>query len=215
MAMPRPPTRSQPLSDLLRTVERDGMHCAGLVLLGGVAFGAGLIRLLVGPLHQSSDFSLNVLAQVVLQLLGPLLVALLALTRLMPHWLERSRRPGARAGWHSLLSAAIVGALLFNLFLVVVLLTGMLVTPRADLLGEWRDLLATIPAATLLEAMGRSGIFLGSCAALGTVEGRRARRRGELSSEVTADAILHATALVLALKLIWILVLGPRPFGAG
>jgi len=213
--MPLPPTRSQPLPHLLRTVEWDGMHCAGLVLLGGIAFGAGLIRLLVGPLHQSSNFSLNVLAQAVLQLLGPLLVALLALTRLMPHWLERSRRPGAWAWWHSVLSAGIVGALLFNLFLVVVLLTGMLVTPRADLLGEWRDLLGTIPVATLLEAMGRSGIFLGSCAALGIAEGRRAQRRGALSSEVTADAILHAMALVLVLKLLWILVLSPSPFGGG
>jgi hypothetical protein len=32
---------------------------------------------------------------------------------------------------------------------------------------------------------------------------------------VTADAILHAMALVLVLKLLWILVLSPSPFGGG
>ena len=199
-------------SSLLRTIERDGLHCAGLVLLGGVAFGAGLIRLLVGPLQQSSTFSLEILAQTVLQLLGPLVVALLALTRLMPHWLERARKPGARVWWRSVLSAVVVGMVLFNLFLVAVLLTGMVMTPRADLLGEWRDLLATLQPAALVEAMGRSGAFLGSTAALGLWEGRRALRRGDLSTKATADAILHATALVLALKLLWILVLSPSHF---
>ena len=206
---------TRPDTTLLRTIERDGLHCAGLVLLGGVAFGAGLIRRLVGPLHQSSDFSLEVLAQTVLQLLGPLVVALLALTRLMPHWLERARRPGARVWWRSVLSAVVVGALLFNLFLVGVLLVGMLMTPRADLFGEWRDLLATIEPWSLLEAMARSGLFLGSTAALGLWEGRRALRRGDLSAEVTADAILHAMALVLALKLLWILALSPSHFSGG
>ena len=206
---------TRPDTTLLRTIERDGLHCAGLVLLGGVAFGAGLIRLLVGPLHQSSDFSLEVLAQTVLQLLGPLVVALLALTRLMPHWLERARRPGARMWWRSVLSAVVVGALLFNLFLVGVLLVGMLMTPRADLFGEWRDLLATIEPWSLLEAMARSGLFLGSTAALGLWEGRRALRRGDLSAEVTADAILHAMALVLALKMLWILALSPSQFSGG
>ena len=205
---------AQATSNLLRTIERDGLHCAGLVLLGGVAFGAGLIRLLVGPLHQSSTFSLEILAQTVLQLLGPLVVALLALTRLMPHWLERARKPGARAWWRSVLAAVVVGMVLFNLFLVAVLLTGMLMTPRADLLGEWRDLMATLRPAALLEAMARSGGFLGSTAVLGLWEGRRALRRGELSAKVTADEILHAMALVLALKLLWILALSPSHFSS-
>ena len=206
---------SRPDTNLLRTIERDGLHCAGLVLLGGVAFGAGLIRLLVGPLQQSSEFSLELLAQTVLQLLGPLIVALLALTRLMPHWLERSRRPGAKIWRHTVLSAAVVGALLFNLFLVAVLLMGMVMTPRADLFGEWRDLMATIEPWSLWEAMARSGLFLGSTAALGLWEGRRAQRHGHLSAEVTADAILHAMALVLALKMLWILALSPSQFSGG
>jgi len=205
---------ASPTTNLLRTIERDGLHCAGLVLLGGVAFGAGLIRLLVGPLHQSSDFSLEVLAETVLQLLGPLVVALMGLTRLMPHWLERARRPGARVWWHSMLSAGVVGALLFNLFLLAVLLTGMLMTPRDDLFGEWRDLMATIEPAELLGAMARSGLFLASTASLGLAEGRRALKRSGLSTQVTADAILHAMALVLVLKLVWILVLSPGHFSA-
>ena len=54
--------------------------------------------------------------------------------------------------------------------------------------------------------------FLGSTAALGLWEGRRALRRGDLSAKATADAILHAMALVLALKLLWSLILSPSHF---
>jgi hypothetical protein len=81
----------------LEATEVDGQRCAGLVILTGLVLGVGLVELLTGPGGQTSRFSLQLVVLVVLQLAGPLIVALLAIIRLSPLWLERSQTEGRPA----------------------------------------------------------------------------------------------------------------------
>ena len=97
---------------LLRMAERDGRRCASLVLLIGTVFGVGLTRLLQGGLNLSAGQSLRVLVVAMLYLVGPLVVALIAFTRLTPLWLRRARGSGAEAGWLTVVPALLVGPLL-------------------------------------------------------------------------------------------------------
>lgn len=207
VARPRAGHHALTLPLWLRSVERDGLHCAGLIVLGGAAFGAGLVRLLVGPMGLNSATSLQALVLAVLHLLGPLVVALMALARLMPAWILRGRAAVGRFGLLPLLlPPLLLGSLLLILFLMVVLWIGMLMTPRADLVGEWGDVMAAIPLPDLLAAMLRSGLFLVAAAAVGLWTGRREGHGEVLPAVLVADAILQATVSVFALKLLWILV---------
>ena len=74
---------------VLNTAERNGQRCGGPVLLSGMVIGAGLVELSAGPLGQNSRFSLELLTLLVLQLVGPLVVSLLAMALMMPNWLDR------------------------------------------------------------------------------------------------------------------------------
>jgi hypothetical protein len=58
------------------------------VLLAGLVLGIGVVKLSSGALGQTSRFSLDLLILLVLQLVGPMLVALLAMALLLPRWLE-------------------------------------------------------------------------------------------------------------------------------
>ena len=69
--------------------ERDGERCAGPVLLSGFVVGFGVIQLATNVLTQPSRFSLELLILLVFQLLGPILVSVLAMALLLPRWLER------------------------------------------------------------------------------------------------------------------------------
>jgi len=84
----RPPSQFQGLWLVLLLAERQGQRCGGSILLAGMVLGAGVVELSSGPLGQTSRFSLELLMLLVLQLVGPMLVTLLAMALLLPRWLE-------------------------------------------------------------------------------------------------------------------------------
>ena len=77
--------------------------------------GAGLVELSAGPLGQNSRFSLELLTLLVLQLVGPLVVSLLAMGLMMPNWLDRVERRGAKAWLVSVPASALLAAVLLLL----------------------------------------------------------------------------------------------------
>ena len=143
----------------LRLAERNGERCGGPVILAGLLMGLGVVQLASGPLAQTSRFSLELLILLVLQLVGPMLVAFLALALLLPRWMERIQAVG-RKGWRqSVPAATLVGALLLLMFFVAAVCGGILASPRADLVGEFRDLLASV----LLVDVARSAACVPVC----------------------------------------------------
>ena len=99
----------------LQLAERCGERCGGPVLLAGLVLGLGVVELSSGALGQTSRFSLELLILLVLQLVGPMLVTLIAMALLLPRWLERST--DRHGGWEtSLLASALVGVVLLTCF---------------------------------------------------------------------------------------------------
>lgn len=128
------------MTKTLPIAERDGERCAGPVLISGFVVGFGVIELATGALNQTSRFSLQLLVLLVLQLIGPILVSVLAMALLLPRWLDRVVQQGSKAWRQSVPAAALVGLLLMLMFFVSAIVGGVLVTPRADLLREATDL---------------------------------------------------------------------------
>jgi hypothetical protein len=145
----------------LRLTERNGERCGGPVILAGLLMGLGVVQLASGPLAQTSRFSLELLILLVLQLVGPMLVALLALALLLPRWMERIQAVGAAGCRQSVPAAVLVGALSLLLFLVAAVCGGVMASPRADLVGEFRDLLAGVLLPDVLRACLQACVFLG------------------------------------------------------
>jgi len=98
--------------------ERDGERCAGPILLSGFVLGFGGVELATNLLNQTSRFSLQLLSLLVLELVGPVLVSVLAMALLLPRWLERVQVAGRRAWRRSVPAAGVVGALLMLMFFV-------------------------------------------------------------------------------------------------
>jgi len=197
----------------LAVTDVDGQRCAGLVILAGVVLGAGVVQLFTSLGGQTSRFSLELLALVVLQLAGPLLVTLLAILRLNPHWQERSRVEG-RGAWRSVVLPAVpLGALLMLMFLASAMGAGVLATPRTDITGEWRDLLANLRSADLLRTLIRTSVFLAAAAAWSLRLQLLGLRRQRDAVVIQNDSLLQAVTLVLVLKLFWILVVDPIRLG--
>jgi tetrahydromethanopterin S-methyltransferase subunit G len=197
------------LSTVASLAERMGERCGGPVILAGLVLGLGVVQLVTGPLGQSSRFSLELLILLVLQLVGPMLVALLALALLLPRWLERVQRLGTTAWRDSVPAAAVVGVLLMLLFFAAALCGGVLASPRGDLVGETLDLLKGLRWLDLSRACLRAGVFLALVCvwsqgrlALGL---RRERDPGLLVSDQLAEGLV----LLLLLKLLWITVVDP------
>ncbi|MFY7695105.1 MAG: hypothetical protein ACOVQK_02065, partial [Cyanobium sp.] len=115
---------------LLRLAERDGRRCATLVLLIGTVFGVGLTRLLQAGFNLSATQSVQVLVVAMLYLVGPLVVALIAFTRLTPLWLRRARAGGGEAVWLTLGPALLVGPFLLIHGLMGAVLGGVLASVR-------------------------------------------------------------------------------------
>ena len=103
------------LATILGQLERDGQRCGGPVVLAGFAVGFGLVTL-SSSLGQASRFGLELLVLVKLQLMGPVLVSLLAMALLLPRWIDRVVQHGGRA-WHHSLPAAMGTGLLLVLIL--------------------------------------------------------------------------------------------------
>jgi hypothetical protein len=202
------------LRSWLALVDRDGQRCAGLVLLSALVVGAGAVQLLAGPLEQTSRFSLEVLTLLLLQLFGPLLVAVIALVRLMPDWVGRAQLLGTAAWRSTVLAAGPMALVLMLQFLGAGLLAGVLASPRADLAGELAEILGDLRLVDLLRALLRCALFLMAAAGWTLRETALGLRRGEAPTRLVGDGLLHGLVLVLILKLFWILAIDPMSFAA-
>jgi len=202
------------LCSWLALVDRDGQRCAGLVLLSAVVVGSGAVQLLTGQLALTSAVSLKVLTTMLLQLFGPLLVAVIVLVRLMPDWVGRSQVQGPAAWRSTVLPAGPMALVLMLQFLGAGLLAGVLASPRADLAGELTEILGDLRLVDLLRALLRCALFLMAAAGWTLRETALGLRRGEAPAMLVGDGLLHGLVLVLILKLFWILVIDPLPYGA-
>ncbi len=179
------------------------------MILAGLVLGLGVVQLASGPLAQTSRFSLELLILLVLQLVGPMLLALLALALLLPRWLQRAQRLGTAAWRTSAPAAAMVGGLLMLLFFVAALCGGVLASPRADLVGEFRDLLQGVLLLDLSRACLRAGVFLGLVCLWSQCRMAQGLRLQRDPGLLVSDQLVEGLVLLLLLKLLWITVLDP------
>jgi len=203
----------RPLGAYLALVDRDGQRCSVPVLLSAAVVGTGVVRLMSQALTQTSRFSLEVLMLMVLQVFGPMLVAMVAIIRLTPDWVQRTEALGAQA-WRSVVLTAFPVALVLMLqFMVVSLISGVAASPRADFVGELAEVLTGLEWLDLARAMVRCALFLmvGAAWCLRETLVGKARRRP--LADIVGDGILHALLLVLLLKLFWILAIDPLRLG--
>lgn len=194
---------------VLNTAERSGQRCGGPVLLSGLVVGAGIVELSAGPLGQNSRFSLELLTLLVLQLVGPLLVSLLAMALMMPNWLDRVERHGSRAWLISVPASALLAAVLLVLFLISSLCAGALTTPRSDLIGEAQALLSGVDLQDVLRAMLRCSFFLAGICAWSQWRGYQELKRQRHPALMVSNLLIEGLMVLFALKLLWITVLDP------
>ena len=194
---------------VLNTAERNGQRCGGPVLLSGMVVGAGLVELSAGPLGQNSRFSLELLTLLVLQLVGPLVVSLLAMALMMPNWLDRVERRGSKAWLVSVPASALLAAVLLLLFLVSSLCAGALTTPRSDLIGEARALLSGVALKDVLRAMLRTSVFLACICGWSQWRGYQELKRNRHPALMVSNLLMEGLMVLFALKLLWITVLDP------
>jgi len=197
------------LSTVAILAEHNGQRCSGPVVLTGLVLGLGVVQLASGPLAQTSRFSLELLILLVLQLVGPMLLALLALALLLPRWLERTQRLGTAAWRASAPASAVVGCLLMLLFFIAAVCGGVLASPRADLVGEFRDLLKGVLLLDLGRACLRAGIFLGLVCAWSQWRMALGLRQRCEPGVLVSNQLAEGLVLLLLLKLFWITVVDP------
>lgn len=194
---------------LLRMAERDGSRCAALVLLIGMVFGVGLTRLLQEGLNLSAAQSLRVLVVAMLHLVGPLVVALIAFTRLTPLWLRRARGGGAQAGWLTLAPALMVGPVLMVHALTGSLVGGVLASARGGLELRLAQAINAIAPLDVLSALLRTGLYLAAAALLCLWEARGIPLDRAGAEDLIASLIAREIALLVGLKLVWTLAVNP------
>ena len=194
------------LATILRQLERDGQRCGGPVVLAGFAVGFGLVTL-SSSLGQASRFGLELLVLVKLQLMGPVLVSLLAMALLLPRWIDRVVQHGALA---SLLPAAMgTGLLLMLMLFVAALVGGVLASPRADLVQEVKELLSGIQLTDLLRPLIRSGAFLAVLCGWSQWRAMNALEQKLPLALVVSNLLMEGLMVALLLKLIWVFSLDP------
>ena len=71
------------------------------MILAGLLIGLGMVQLASGPMSQTSRFSLELLILLIHQLVGPMLMALLALALLLPRWMARIELAGQVSWKHT------------------------------------------------------------------------------------------------------------------
>lgn len=194
---------------VLRLAERDGLRCGGQVILAGFVTGTGLVEVAAGPLGLASRNICELLILLVLQLAGPLLVTVVALMQLAPTWLQRVQEAGPGVWRLTVPAAALVAPLLLTVFLVATLVSGALVTPRADLAGELGDVLGSIQLRHLLITWVRTSVFFGIVCAWCVRRCRLGLLRQVPQGEIVTELLTHGIVLILLLKLVWILVVDP------
>jgi len=194
---------------VLRFAERDGLRCGGPVILAGFVTGSGLVEVAAGPLGLASRDICVLMILLVLQLAGPLMVTVVALMQLAPTWLERVEEMGPGVGRLTVPAAALVAPLLLTVFLVATLVSGALVTPRADLAGELGDVLSGIQLRDLLVTWLRTSVFFAIICAWCVRRCRLGLWRQVPQGEIVSELLNHGIALILLLKLVWIVAIDP------
>ena len=189
----------------LQLAERNGQRCAGPVLLSGLVIGVGIVVLSSKVLGETSRFSIELLMQLVLRLIGPLLVSVLAMALLLPRWLERAERIGSKAWKQSAPAAALTGALLMLLFLTAALVGGVLMTPRSDFLIELQDLLSSLQVRHILRTLVRCSVYLGLMCIWCQRRGLMERKRGISPAVTVSNQLMEGLMVGLLLKLLWVL----------
>jgi len=192
----------------LRLAERQGERCGGPITLAGLVLGLGVVQLSSGPLGQTSRFSLELLILLILKLVGPMLVALIAMALLLPNWLEIG--PAGDQNWKARATASVlVGAGLLLLFLGAALTGGVLASPRSDLLAEFSEVLGGVLLSDLLRSSLRSALFLTLLCLWSGRRGQQRLRQGTPAALVSSNLLVEGLTLLLALKLLWILLIDP------
>jgi len=204
----------QSLSAMAKLAERYGERCGGPVIVAGFVVGLGIVQLGSGPLAQTSRFSLELLILLVLQLVGPMMVALFALALLLPRWIQRLQVVGDAYRVERLAAAGLAGALLQLLFLAAAMCGGVLGTPRSDLVGEFRDLLYGVLLPDVARSCLRAGVFLAAMSGWCQWRSRRALLRGQDPGLLVSDQLAEGFLLLLSLKLLWISVIDPLHLSA-
>ncbi|MFZ9621643.1 MAG: hypothetical protein ACO289_10615 [Prochlorococcaceae cyanobacterium] len=202
------------LAAIAALAERYGERCGGPVILAGLLVGLGVVQLASGPLAQTSRFSLELLILLVLQLVGPMLVALFALALLLPRWIQRLQDTGDDYRRERIAAAGLVGALLQVLFLAAAVCGGVMGTPRTDLVGEFRDLLGGVLLLDIGRACLRAGVFLAVICGWCQWRTRRALQRGRDPGLLVSDQLAEGFLVLLSLKLLWISVIDPLHLSA-
>jgi len=194
---------------VMRFAERDGLRCGGPVILAGFVTGSGLVEVAAGPLGLASRDICVLMILLVLQLAGPLMVTVVALMQLAPTWLERVEEMGPGVGRLTVPAAALVAPLLLTVFLVATLVSGALVTPRADLAGELGDVLSGIQLRDLLVTWLRTSVFFAIICAWCVRRCRLGLWRQVPQGKIVSELLNHGIVLILLLKLVWIVAIDP------
>ena len=190
---------------VLRTIERHGLRTSAVVCLAGLVTGAGVVELAAGPLGQSSRFSLDLLMQLELRFVGPLVVSVLAVALLVPLWLERLQREGSGCWRRCVPAAAVLAPLLQLQMLLTSVLGGTLISPRADLAGELRELAAGLDTGAFALSLLRAAVFLGLTSAWLLRQAARELERGQAVARIASDLTIQGLVILFLCKLIWIL----------
>ena len=198
---------------ILRLAERGGERCGGPVLLAGLVLGLGVVELTSGALGQTSRFSLELLILLVLQLVGPMLVTLIAMALLLPRWLESTPDPNGRWGL-SVAASALIGAVLLLMFFAAAVTGGVLASPRADLFAEFGELFSGVGLSDLMRSCMRASVFLGVLCGWSQLRGHRRLQRNIAPVLVSSDLMVEGLMLLLGLKLLWITAIDPLRLSA-
>lgn len=108
---------------------------------------------------------------------------------LLPLWLEHAQQRGGRASVLLFLLASLVG--------------GALASPRADLIGELRELLDGVLLKDLLRSTLRASVFQMILCAFS----------GLAPTLVSSNLLVEGLMLLLGLKLVWVMALDPLKLG--
>lgn len=210
---------------MLTRIRQELSEVVPLTLLVGVSLGTGLTQLLVRPLGQSSDLSLEAVLIATLQIFGPVGVNLLWVSRAAPlrvgleaqrRWRRRSEhhhdreRAGAEAfPWQELLAAAATAVLLLPYFEGAVLAAAVVATPRLDPLGQLSELLSQLHPADLLQTVLRTALFALAAEALCLRKAAALRHSLEEVPGLIADAIPECFLAVILLEALWTALIDP------
>jgi hypothetical protein len=190
----------------------------------GLSLGTGLTQLLVRPLGQSSDLSLEAMLIATLQIFGPVGVNLLWVSRAAPLrvgleaqrlWRRRcdagpaSPVAGDPFPWRELLAAAGTAVLLLPYFSGAILAAAVVATPRVDPLGQFSELLSQLHPADLLQTVLRTALFALAAEALCLRKAARLRRSLEEVPGLIADAIPECFLAVILLEALWTGLIDP------